>query len=216
MPVRRASSRLVSTMSSSRASRLGRTPDPQQGLLQQACALAAHACDSRHEIATQGSGPFSSAARRSHTPIRVRHPKPGSSARLTPFTRLPLNHTSSGTPGERFQYDGNRFDYLTAVIENKTGKSFVNVVVDTFFDPPTTASEIPRRRSRSGSSNAGRGDAWRCPCTLTSSSPMSVSTNSKRWTTAFSPSRGMATGCSSRALRVPAWNCSPSLNRHSS
>src|SRR5262249_43072027 len=27
-----------------------------------------------------------------------------------------LTHTSNGTPGERFQYDGNRYDYLTAVI----------------------------------------------------------------------------------------------------
>src|SRR6185295_8567674 len=30
-----------------------------------------------------------------------------------------LSHTSSGTPGERFRYDGNRYDYLTAVIEKK-------------------------------------------------------------------------------------------------
>ena len=32
-----------------------------------------------------------------------------------------LTHTSNGTPGERYEYDGNRFDYLTAVIEKKTG-----------------------------------------------------------------------------------------------
>jgi CubicO group peptidase (beta-lactamase class C family) len=31
-----------------------------------------------------------------------------------------LSHTSDGpTPGDRYQYDGNRFDYLTAVIEKK-------------------------------------------------------------------------------------------------
>src|SRR5688572_28220812 len=41
-----------------------------------------------------------------------------------------ISHTSIGTPGERFQYDGSRFDYLTAVIEKKTGKPYVNVVVE--------------------------------------------------------------------------------------
>ncbi len=54
-----------------------------------------------------------------------------------------LSHTSNGTPGERFQYDGNRFDYLTAVIEKKTGKPFVNVVVETFFDPLGMSDSVP-------------------------------------------------------------------------
>jgi CubicO group peptidase (beta-lactamase class C family) len=54
-----------------------------------------------------------------------------------------LSHTSSGTPGERFQYDGNRFDYLTAVIEKKTGKSIVNVVVETFLDPLGMSDSVP-------------------------------------------------------------------------
>ena len=54
-----------------------------------------------------------------------------------------LTHTSSGTPGERFQYDGNRYDYLTAVIEKKTGKPFVNVVVETFFEPLGMTGSVP-------------------------------------------------------------------------
>lgn len=54
-----------------------------------------------------------------------------------------LTHTSNGTPGERFQYDGNRYDYLTAVIEKKTGKPFLNVVVETFFDPLGMSSSVP-------------------------------------------------------------------------
>jgi len=55
-----------------------------------------------------------------------------------------LSHTSDGpTPGDRYQYDGNRFDYLTAVIEKKTGKSFREVMVATFLDPLQMASSVP-------------------------------------------------------------------------
>ena len=54
-----------------------------------------------------------------------------------------ISHTSIGTPGERFQYDGSRFDYLTAVIEKKTGKPYVNVVVETFFDPLGMSGSVP-------------------------------------------------------------------------
>ena len=54
-----------------------------------------------------------------------------------------LSHTSSGTTGERFQYDGNRYDYLTAVIERKTGKRFGEVVVETFFDPLGMSNSVP-------------------------------------------------------------------------
>jgi len=54
-----------------------------------------------------------------------------------------LTHTSTGTPGERFRYDGRRFDYLTAVIEKKAGKPFLNVVVETFFDPLGMSGSVP-------------------------------------------------------------------------
>jgi CubicO group peptidase (beta-lactamase class C family) len=54
-----------------------------------------------------------------------------------------LSHTSAGVPGERFQYDGKKFHYLTAVIEKKFGKPFVNVVVETFFDPLGMSGSVP-------------------------------------------------------------------------
>jgi len=54
-----------------------------------------------------------------------------------------LSHTSNGTPGERYQYDGNRYDYLTAVVEKKTGKTFREVVVETFLEPLAMAGSVP-------------------------------------------------------------------------
>ena len=54
-----------------------------------------------------------------------------------------LTHTASGTPGERFQYDGNNYDYLTTVIEKKTGKEFEQVVVETFLDPLGMMNSVP-------------------------------------------------------------------------
>jgi CubicO group peptidase (beta-lactamase class C family) len=54
-----------------------------------------------------------------------------------------LSHTASGTPGERFQYSGRSYDYLTAVLEKRTGKRFVEVVVETFFDPLGMSSSVP-------------------------------------------------------------------------
>ncbi len=54
-----------------------------------------------------------------------------------------LSHTSIGTPGEKYQYDGNRFDHLTAVIEKKTGKPYRQVLVETFLDPLAMAGSVP-------------------------------------------------------------------------
>ena len=55
-----------------------------------------------------------------------------------------LSHTSDGpTPGDHYRYDGNQFDYLTAVIEKKTGKPFRQVMVETFLDPLQMASSVP-------------------------------------------------------------------------
>jgi CubicO group peptidase (beta-lactamase class C family) len=54
-----------------------------------------------------------------------------------------LSHTSEGTPGERYQYSGNRYDYLTAVIEKKTGRPFRQVMVETFLDPLAMESSVP-------------------------------------------------------------------------
>ena len=54
-----------------------------------------------------------------------------------------LSHTASGTPGERFEYDGVNYDYVSAVIEKKTGRPFVQVVVETFFDPLGMTGSVP-------------------------------------------------------------------------
>jgi CubicO group peptidase (beta-lactamase class C family) len=54
-----------------------------------------------------------------------------------------ITHTSQGTPGERYQYSGNRYSNLTKVIEKKFGKPFLNVVVETFFDPLGMTSSVP-------------------------------------------------------------------------
>ena len=54
-----------------------------------------------------------------------------------------LTHTSQGTPGERFQYSGNRYGNLTAVIEKKTGKKFSELVVEKFFEPFGMTNSVP-------------------------------------------------------------------------
>ena len=54
-----------------------------------------------------------------------------------------LSHTASGTPGEQFLYDGANYDYVSSVIEKKTGKPFVQVVVETFFDPLGMTESVP-------------------------------------------------------------------------
>ncbi len=54
-----------------------------------------------------------------------------------------LSHTSEGTPGERYQYNGNRYDYLTAVIEKKYGISLRELLVKTFFEPLGMSESVP-------------------------------------------------------------------------
>ena len=54
-----------------------------------------------------------------------------------------ITHTSAGTPGESFRYNGNRYGYLTAVIEKKTGKKFTEMVVKTFFEPLGMTQSVP-------------------------------------------------------------------------
>jgi len=54
-----------------------------------------------------------------------------------------ITHTSNGTPGEKFGYDGGRYDYLTKVIEKKTGKPFAEVVVKTFLNPLGMSESVP-------------------------------------------------------------------------
>lgn len=54
-----------------------------------------------------------------------------------------LSHTSEGTPGERYQYSGNRYDHLTRVIEKHTGKSFRESIVKVFLDPLRMSVSVP-------------------------------------------------------------------------
>lgn len=54
-----------------------------------------------------------------------------------------LSHTSEEPPGERYQYNGNNYDYLTEVIEKKTGKRFRETLVETFLDPLGMSDSIP-------------------------------------------------------------------------
>jgi CubicO group peptidase (beta-lactamase class C family) len=69
-----------------------------------------------------------------------------------------LSHTSDGTPGERYLYSGNRFDYLTAVIEKKTGKPFRKVMVETFLDPLAMESSVPGHDIADGADRWGLGE----------------------------------------------------------
>lgn len=54
-----------------------------------------------------------------------------------------LSHTSGGTPGNSFRYDGARFALLTSIIEKKTGKSFRQVIAEMFLDPLNMSESVP-------------------------------------------------------------------------
>lgn len=55
-----------------------------------------------------------------------------------------ISHTSEGpAPGERYAYSGERYDYLTAVIEKASGRSFRAAMVDTFLDPLRMSGSVP-------------------------------------------------------------------------
>ena len=46
-----------------------------------------------------------------------------------------LSHTSEGTPGDGYKYNGNRFAQLNKVVEKATGKTFGEVVITEILDP---------------------------------------------------------------------------------
>jgi CubicO group peptidase (beta-lactamase class C family) len=54
-----------------------------------------------------------------------------------------LSHTSEGTPGEHYNYNPDRFEYLKAVLETKTGKSIRTLFVETFLDPLAMRDSVP-------------------------------------------------------------------------
>jgi len=58
-----------------------------------------------------------------------------------------LNHTSGGpTPGERYEYSGSQYDYLTGVVEKKTGKSFRAVMEENILGPLGMSASAPDPR----------------------------------------------------------------------
>ena len=46
-----------------------------------------------------------------------------------------LTHTSGGTPGASYQYDGNRFGYLDQVMQSASGRSFAELLVERILTP---------------------------------------------------------------------------------
>jgi CubicO group peptidase (beta-lactamase class C family) len=65
-----------------------------------------------------------------------------------------LSHTSDGTPGDRYQYNPERFEYLKAVLEKKTGKPLRALFVETFLDPLAMQDSVP------GPDVADNADTW--------------------------------------------------------
>ncbi|MBO0721123.1 MAG: FAD-dependent oxidoreductase, partial [Blastocatellia bacterium] len=54
-----------------------------------------------------------------------------------------FTHTSHDTPGEKYRYDGNRFSYLTDVIEKASGKSMRELAVRNILDKIDMSSTVP-------------------------------------------------------------------------
>jgi CubicO group peptidase (beta-lactamase class C family) len=54
-----------------------------------------------------------------------------------------LTHTSEGTPGERYSYNGDRYASLGAVIEKASGKSFRTALAENILDKLDMTSSVP-------------------------------------------------------------------------
>ena len=54
-----------------------------------------------------------------------------------------LSHTSAGTPGDQFSYDGNRYDAITPVIETKYGAPFQQVITQRILEPLQMTGSVP-------------------------------------------------------------------------
>jgi CubicO group peptidase (beta-lactamase class C family) len=58
-----------------------------------------------------------------------------------------LSHTSEGSPGERYRYNGNRFAELDKVVQRAGGKSFAELLIADVLEPlgmNDTAPNVPR------------------------------------------------------------------------
>ncbi|HEX6159066.1 MAG TPA: serine hydrolase [Thermoanaerobaculia bacterium] len=54
-----------------------------------------------------------------------------------------LSHTSGGTPGQEFSYDGSLYDTITGVIEKKYGAPFADVITRQILDPLQMTGSVP-------------------------------------------------------------------------
>ena len=54
-----------------------------------------------------------------------------------------LSHTSAGTPGDAFAYNGNLYDAVTPVVEKKYGASFRQVITQRILDPLEMTESVP-------------------------------------------------------------------------
>jgi len=54
-----------------------------------------------------------------------------------------LTHTSEGTPGSQYRYNGNRYSYLSQVIESATGRSFADLLVERILHPLGLGNTAP-------------------------------------------------------------------------
>jgi CubicO group peptidase (beta-lactamase class C family) len=54
-----------------------------------------------------------------------------------------LSHTSEGTPGEKFSYNGALYDVITSVIEKKYGAPLVDVLTRQILDPLQMTGSVP-------------------------------------------------------------------------
>lgn len=54
-----------------------------------------------------------------------------------------LSHTSDDTPGEKFSYNPDRFEYLKEILEKKTGKPLRQQFVETFLEPLGMRDSVP-------------------------------------------------------------------------
>lgn len=66
-----------------------------------------------------------------------------------------LSHTSEGTPGDRYSYNGDLYGYLTPVIERLCGKPFAEIIVTEFLEPLGMTHSVP------GAGVAAEPEKWR-------------------------------------------------------
>ena len=57
-----------------------------------------------------------------------------------------MTHTSEGSPGAAFSYNGNRFGELGKVIEEASGRSFADLLVETILRPLNLSNTAPNVR----------------------------------------------------------------------